>query len=70
MRNKEYTLALSDLDKGLGIMPNNLNGLSARAFVLEQLGDRNRALEDYNRILALKADDSRALERRSKLLAR
>ncbi|MBR1213673.1 tetratricopeptide repeat protein [Bradyrhizobium sp. JYMT SZCCT0180] len=70
MKTNEFALALTDLDKGLGILPNNLNGLRARAFVLETLGDRKRALKDYDRILDLKADDSWALERRSQLQVR
>jgi len=70
MRANQFTQAVPDLDKGLGILPNHLSGLSARAFALEKLGDRKRALEDYDRILILKPDDSWAMERRTKLQVR
>jgi tetratricopeptide (TPR) repeat protein len=70
MKTDQFAQAVPDLDKGLEILPNHLSGLSARAYSLEKLGDRKRALEDYDRILILKPDDSWALERRTKLQAR
>jgi Tfp pilus assembly protein PilF len=70
MKTNQFAQAVPDLDKGLEILPNHLSGLSARAFALEKLGDRKRALEDYDRILNLKPDDDWAVERRVRLQVR
>ncbi|MGY3031588.1 tetratricopeptide (TPR) repeat protein [Bradyrhizobium sp. USDA 4354] len=70
MRAGEFAKAISDLDQGLEVLPNDLSGLRARAFALQKLGDRKRSLEDYERILTLQPDDSWAAEQVGKLKVR
>lgn len=70
MRAGEFAKAISDLDQGLEVLPNDLSGLRARAFALQKLGDRKRSLEDYERILNLQPDDSWAAEQVGKLKMR
>ncbi len=70
MRAGEFATAVSHLDKGLELLPNDLSGLRARAFALQKLGVRKRSLEDYERILTLRPDDSWAAEQVGKLKVR
>jgi tetratricopeptide (TPR) repeat protein len=69
LNTKEYELALRDLDKALGFNPENANGRRWRGLAYEQLGNRKRALEDYEYALRLAPSDTWLAERIAELRA-
>jgi tetratricopeptide (TPR) repeat protein len=65
----QFESALHDLDKALAAAPDHANGRRWRGLAHEQLGHRERALEDYEHALKLMPDDTWLKERVSRLRA-
>lgn len=80
----QWELAIADLGKALALHPKHAEALAARAGLYELMGDRNRALADIDRALAIEPsarlhvmrgdilasrDDARAVSEYTKALA-
>jgi tetratricopeptide (TPR) repeat protein len=53
----DFEQGVSDLDRAIESQPENLNALRARGFAHEKLGNQERAVQDYQRVLNLDAND-------------
>jgi tetratricopeptide (TPR) repeat protein len=69
LQTGQFESALHDLDKALAAAPDHANGRRWRGLAHEQLGHRERALEDYEHALKLVPGDTWLTERIARLRA-
>jgi tetratricopeptide (TPR) repeat protein len=67
VRTDDFAGGVRDLDRALQSLPQDLNALRARAFAQDKLGNRMKAIEDYERILGQQPDDRWAAEQVKRL---
>lgn len=59
--------ALGDLEHALALNPNNYNAIFGLGAILETLGDKPRAFEAYERVLAINPHHEEAIKARDRL---